>query len=62
MTIYIDFECFMLSELRQTKTKPEWPHLHVESEKAELIKTVEWWLPGAGGGEIEEPFFKGRNL
>lgn len=23
VTIYIDFECFMLSELRQTKTKPE---------------------------------------
>ena len=62
VTIYVDFECFMLSELSRTKTKPEWSHLYFESKKAELIKLVEWWLPGAGGWETEEPFFKGRQL
>ena len=24
-------------------------HLYVESKKAKLIETVEWWLQGAGG-------------
>lgn len=45
----------MLSELNQKKrSNTVWYHLHVESEKAKLIKTVvEWCVSGAGGEEME---------
>lgn len=35
--------------LRQTqKENTAKPHLHAESENAELTETAEMWLPGAG--------------
>ena len=33
----------------------------MESKKAELIKTVEWWLPQVGNG-TEDILFKWTNL
>lgn len=54
----------MLSELNQKKrSNTVWYHLHVESEKAKLIKTVvEWCVSGAGGEEMERCQSKSTNL
>ena len=48
-TACVDLEGIMLSELRQRRTNNYiWYHLPEKSKKAEFIKIVEWWLPGAG--------------
>lgn len=40
----------LVSEISQIKRITAY-HLHVESENAALIETVEWWLPVHGVGE-----------
>ena len=41
-------EHYAKQNVRQRKTNTVWSHLQMKPEKAKLIKTVEWWLPGAG--------------
>ena len=60
VTIWMDLEGIMLSEISQTqKDKHHMFSLLCESKKAELI---DGWLPGAGGGENGEMLVKGYRL
>lgn len=53
----------MLSEICQTEKDNYYMlSLICGTQKVELVKTVEWWLPGAEGGKIEGMLFKGTNL
>lgn len=58
MAIWMDLEGIMLSKLNQKKrSNTVWYHLHIESEKAKLIKTVVFsrgWGWGDGETSVKE--------